>query len=100
MGWTNSRYCTIDISSGSVTDVDTGEVFTRRPDVEDRHVTGGRSGLGAWRRSVHNERNAALSESRRNIIPDDETQNVFPKADQVSETDLRHPDKPAGWPVA
>lgn len=98
MGWTGSRYCSIDLSTGSVTDLDTGEVFTRRPDVEDRHVTSGRSGLAFWRKAIHAERNSALLESRKNILADDETQNVFPKADQVADTDLRHPGKPAGWP--
>lgn len=100
MGWTGSRYCSIDLSAGSATDLDSGELFIRAPDVDDRHVTGGRSGLLAWRRSVYNERNAALVESRNNIIPDNELQQVFPKADKVSESDLRHPDKPIGWPNA
>lgn len=98
MGWTGSRYCSIDISSGSVTDLDSGETFTRIPDREDRHVTGGRSGLAAWRKSVHTQRNDALIASRYNIVADNEVQNVFPRPEQVAESDLRHPGKPSGWP--
>lgn len=98
MGWTNSRYCSIDISSGSVTDLGSGETFTRIPDREDRHVTGGRSGLVYWRKSVHTQRNDALTASRSNIVPDNELQNVFPRQEQVAESDLRHPGKPSGWP--